>query len=364
MKSSVKDEGKELVPVPQISVIMPAYGVEGYIARAVESVLNQRFRDFELIIVDDGSPDRTGAIADEFAAKDERVRVTHQENAGAPIARNRAMARASGKYFFFMDADDWAEPDMLGDLFALAEANGLDAAVAGFYIDTYYDETHFYRQLLNVPAEIFPSRQAFREAAWRLFDKNQLYPPWNKLFRADYLRENHIEFPNTFWDDLPFNLAVFRDIERVGVTDKAYYHFIRARAESEGARYREGMYEKREEEHRWMCELYEHWGVSDPDSREMLQRRYAERVVGCVENVACPACPLSRREKTAKIREMLNNPALKHALTMAKPRSLAMKLLMLSLKTRCAPLVLLEGQFISLVKRRNGETFARLRANR
>ena len=113
-----------------------------------------------------------------------------------------------------------------------------------------------------------------------------------------------------------------------------------------------------------MCELYEHWGVSDPDSREMLQRRYAERVVGCVENVACPACPLSRREKTAKIREMLNNPALKHALTVAKPRSLAMKLLMLSLKTRCAPLVLAEGQFISLVKRRNGETFARLRANR
>lgn len=350
--------------MPQISVIMPAYRVEAYIGRAVKSVLDQRFRDFELIIVDDGSPDRTGALADEFAAGDPRVRVIHQANAGAPLARNRAMAQASGKYFFFMDADDWAEPDMLGDLFALAEENGLDAAVAGFYIDTYYDETHFHRQLLNVPAQVFPSREAFRRAAWRLFDKNQLYPPWNKLFRADYIRENHIEFPDTFWDDLPFNLAVFRDIERVGVTDRAYYHFIRARAESEGARYREGMYEKREEEHRWMLELYAHWGASDPDSEEMLQRRYAERVVGCVENVAGPRCPLSRREKREKIREMLENPALSRALAVARPRSAAMKLLMLSLKTRSVSLVLLEGEFISFVKRRWGGIFAKLRANR
>ena len=350
--------------MPQISVIMPAYRVEAYIGRAVKSVLDQRFRDFELIIVDDGSPDRTGALADEFAAGDPRVRVIHQANAGAPLARNRAMAQASGKYFFFMDADDWAEPDMLGDLFALAEENGLDAAVAGFYIDTYYDETHFHRQLLNVPAQVFPSREAFRRAAWRLFDKNQLYPPWNKLFRADYIRENHIEFPDTFWDDLPFNLAVFRDIERVGVTDRAYYHFIRARAESEGARYREGMYEKREEEHRWMLELYAHWGASDPDSEEMLQRRYAERVVGCVENVAGPRCPLSRREKREKIREMLENPALSRALAIARPRSAAMKLLMLSLKTRSVSLVLLEGEFISFVKRRWGGIFAKLRANR
>jgi len=351
--------------MPQVSVIMPAYRVEGYIARAVQSVLDQTLADFELIIVDDGSPDGTGAVADGFAARDSRVRVIHQANAGAPIARNRAMAQAQGKYFFFMDADDWAEKEMLEDLVALAEENGLDAAIAGFYIDTSFDETHFHRQLLSVPGRIFPSRQAFREEAWRLFDKNQLYPPWNKLLRADYMRDNHIEFPDTFWDDLPFNLAVFRDIGRVGVTEKAYYHFIRARAESEGARYREAMYEKREEEHRWMQELYAHWGLSgDPDSDEMIQRRYAERVVGCVENVAGPACPLPRREKRARIRGMLINPALTRALAVAKPRSAAMKLLFLSFRTRCASLVLLEGQFISFVKRHNGRLFATLRANR
>ena len=92
---------------------MPAYRVENYIERAVDSLLRQTFHDFELIIVDDGSPDATGRIADALAARDSRIRVIHQPNAGAPAARNRAMETAQGRYFFFMDADDWAEEVML-----------------------------------------------------------------------------------------------------------------------------------------------------------------------------------------------------------------------------------------------------------
>lgn len=350
--------------MPYISVIMPAYRVEHYIERAVDSLLSQTFRDFELIIVDDGSPDGTGRIADALAARDDRIRVIHQPNAGAPAARNRAMETAQGRYFFFMDADDWAEKDMLSALYALAEKHNLQAVVAGFYIDTYYDDAHFIRQTLSQPDEIFSSQADFRAAAWRLFDKNLLYTPWNKLYRADYLKENNIRFPDTFWDDFPFNLAVFRDIERVGVTERAYYHFIRARAESETARYRADMYEKREEENGWMIELYDHWQLRDPASREMIARRYAERVVGCVENVANPACPKTHRQKRQAVREMLLNPALKEALSIARPHSMTMRLLLFSFKTGCAPLVLCEGALISFVKRRCARLFTRLKAGR
>ena len=350
--------------MPSISVIMPAYRVGNYIERAVESLLRQTFRDFELIIVDDGSPDNTGRIADSLAARDDRIRVIHQPNAGAPIARNRAMNVAQGRYFFFMDADDWAEEDMLAGMYDLAEENDLQAVVAGFYIDTYYDETHFTRQMLNQPSEIFPTQAAFRAAAYRLFDKNLLYAPWNKLCRADYLKEKGICFPDTFWDDFPFNLSVFRDIERVGVTEKAYYHFIRARAESETAKYRANMYEKREDENRWMIELYDHWQVNDPASREMIARRYAERVVGCIENVANPACPESHRQKLKTLKAMLVNPALKEALGIARPRSMMMHILFFSLRTGCAPLVLCEGKVISFVKRRCVRLFAQLKAAR
>ena len=355
-------KGRESVPF--ISVIMPAYRVENYIERAVNSLLNQTFRDFELIIVDDGSPDNTGRIADSLAAQDDRIHVIHQPNAGAPIARNRAMKVAQGRYFFFMDADDWAEKDMLADMYDLAEKNNLQAVVAGFYIDTYYDDVHFTRQILSQPDEIFASQAEFRSAAYRLFDKNLLYAPWNKLCRADYLQEKGICFPNTFWDDFPFNLAVFRDIERVGVTEKAYYHFIRARAESETARYRANMYEKREDENRWMIELYDHWQVHDEASREMIARRYAERVVGCIENVANPACPKTHRQKRQAVKAMLDCPTLKQALDIARPRSMMMHILFFSLKTGCTTLVLCEGIFISFVKRHFVRLFAQLKARR
>lgn len=350
--------------MPSISVIMPAYRVENYIERAVRSLTEQTFEDFELIIVDDGSPDSTGALCDRLAQQDSRLRVIHQENAGAPAARNLAMTLATGRYFFFMDADDWAERNMLAELFQTAEQHQLQAVVAGFYIDTYYDDEHFTRQTLAQPSEIFTSQAAFRAAAYRLFDTNLLYPPWNKLFRADYLKAHGIEFPLTFWDDFPFNLAVFADIERVGVIQTPYYHFIRARAESETARYRADMYEKREEEHRWMLDLYRHWHIDDSASREMICRRYAERVIGCIENVANPACPDSYAQKCAAVRAMLKNPHLTQALSTARPHSLMMKILFISLKTRCAPLVLFEGQFISLVKRRCTRLFANLKARR
>ena len=112
-----------------------------------------------------------------------------------------------------------------------------------------------------MPSEVYPSQQLFRENAHKLFDKNLLYTPWNKLFSAQYIKENHLYFPNTFWDDFPFNLSVVRDVERVSVLEQKYYHFIRKRAESETAKYRSDMYQKREEENGWMRDLYDHWGI-------------------------------------------------------------------------------------------------------
>ena len=175
--------------------------------------------------------------------------------------------------------------------------------VSGFFIDTYCDdaETDCFRQVLQVPDQVFSTPQEFHEQAYRLFDKNQFYPPWNKLYLRSYIEEHSLRFPSTFWDDFPFVLSVLRDVEKVGVTEKPYYHFIRARAESETARYREGMYEKREEEHEWMLDLYRHWGVDDPDSMEMIYRRYSERLVGCVENVTCSDCTLPAAQKRAQI---------------------------------------------------------------
>ena len=104
---------------PKVSVIMPVWGVEKYVGRAVESILGQTLRDIELLCVDDGSPDDSGRILDLYASRDVRMRVFHQENAGAPAARNLAMNHARGEYLCFVDADEVDEqPSMPKDKLA------------------------------------------------------------------------------------------------------------------------------------------------------------------------------------------------------------------------------------------------------
>ncbi|MBR6532841.1 MAG: glycosyltransferase, partial [Clostridia bacterium] len=269
----------------KISVIMPVYKVEAYVGKAIESIQAQTLCEWELFAVDDGSPDNSGAICEEYAKNDSRIKVIHQENAGAPAARNVAIDLAVGEYMYFMDSDDWAEPTMLEDMYNIAQQNDRQLVVAGYYIDTYYTDEEKFTQEQVVPSVIYKTQKEFRENAHKLFDKNLLYTPWNKLFSSEYIKNNKLYFPNTFWDDFPFNLSVVRDIERVGVTDNKYYHFIRKRAESETARYRSDMFDKREEENGWMRDLYAHWGIMNAEIDEFISRRYIERIIGCVENV-------------------------------------------------------------------------------
>ena len=99
--------------MPAVSVIMPAYNVEPYLAASIESVRGQTFRDWEIVIVDDGSTDRTGAIADGYARRDRRIRVVHQANRGLSSARNTAMRYARGEFFALLDSDDLWDPDFL-----------------------------------------------------------------------------------------------------------------------------------------------------------------------------------------------------------------------------------------------------------
>ena len=347
-----------------VSVIMPVYGVEDYVGGAIESIQAQTLTDWELFCVDDGSKDRSGEVCDSYAAKDPRIHVIHKENGGAPSARNVAIDQAEGKYLYFCDADDWAEKTMLEDMVRIAEENGSQLVVAGFYIDTFYSDTEKFTQSQEVPSRVFATQREFREHAHELFDQNLLYTPWNKLFLASYIKDNKLYFPQTFWDDFPFNLSVVRDIEKVAVTSEKYYHFIRKREESETARYRSDMYEKREEEDGWMKDLYAYWNVSSPESKEFLDRRYIERLVGCVENLTNKNCDLSRRAKLKEIRQYITTPRAKEAVKNAQPRSGYMKVMLIPFKLRSTLLTYLESNVISYVKSGNTKLFATLKAHR
>lgn len=172
--------------MPTISVIVPVYKVEPYLRRCVDSILNQTFSDFELILVDDGSPDGCPAICDEYAQKDSRVVVIHQENGGLSAARNAgidwAFANSDSQWLHFVDSDDWIHPQMLEALLSAAEQNGLDVSITSF-------------QRLTDDSEA--DHVSFDPGCVEIWDTEELFcrknveatVAWGKLYRKELFRE-------------------------------------------------------------------------------------------------------------------------------------------------------------------------------
>ena len=195
-------ESVERLMEPKISVIMLTYNRENLVSRAIESVLSQTFSDFEYIIVDNGSSDRSGAIADGYAEKDRRIRVIHRERGNIGSGRNTGLDAAKGEYIAFIDDDDWCWQDFLEFLYNLAAPNNADVSICGAE-DKIYDEKR-----------VMSADEALIELMWRK-KYNMAFP--TKLFRRELAEK--IRFPE---DD------VFDDISQMhrllAFADTVAYH--------------------------------------------------------------------------------------------------------------------------------------------
>lgn len=202
---------------PLISVVVPVYRVEKWLHRCVDSLLMQTFRDAEFILVDDGSPDRCGAICDEYAARDDRVRVIHQNNRGLSAARNAGTALAKGRYITFVDSDDWVEPDFLEQMYAVQSSTNADVVVCGYRIEP---EGTLLGQVDAEP-ECFSAEKALEALCYQ---KSMETSAWAKLYRtADARRFLYPE--GRLFEDIATTYKFFANAERVAVCGRALYHY-------------------------------------------------------------------------------------------------------------------------------------------
>lgn len=204
---------------PLVSVIVPVYRAEMWIRQCVDSLLGQSYRNIELILVDDGSPDSSGAICDEYAATDSRVKVIHQPNGGVGIARQTGMNNATGKYVIHADPDDWVEQTMIEELVAKAIEEDADMVICD-----YYEEHKDANQYCHLELEPTPEA-AFIE---RLLITHKLSGYlWNKMIRRKCC--DGVDFPDdiTLLEDELFIIRALHvgNIRRVTYLPKAFYHY-------------------------------------------------------------------------------------------------------------------------------------------
>ena len=220
----------------EISVIVPVYNAMAYLPECVESIRNQKFTGFELILVDDGSTDESGRLCDEFAQKDKRIKVMHKKNGGSNSARNTGLNVACGKYVCYVDCDDLLSEDALWGLFFYAEENNLDMAVADL---TCFSKDSRIKRSQAMPEGILDKTRLNDEFYPRmLFQEEFCFGAMptlcSKLFLRDLLLKNQSMVDEKIWmgEDGAITYPCYLDAERVGYLKGKEYYFYRMNSSS------------------------------------------------------------------------------------------------------------------------------------
>ncbi|MBE5958646.1 MAG: glycosyltransferase family 2 protein [Lachnospiraceae bacterium] len=211
---------------PIISIIVPVYKVEKYLNKCVDSVLNQTFTDFELILVDDGSPDKCPKICDDYAQKDNRIVVIHKKNGGLSDARNSGLEIAKGEFIAFLDSDDYAASDMYEKLYKQITENNADMAICNYIHVEETEDGIKELEKYQVPCNKSYNREQFIE---ELLKEHGGYfvPVWNKLYRK-YLFEG-LRFPKgkINEDEFVIHHIVQKCNKIICISDKLHYYLHR-----------------------------------------------------------------------------------------------------------------------------------------
>lgn len=206
--------------MPKITVVVPVYKVEEYLDRCISSIINQTFKDFELILVDDGSPDNCPQMCEEWKKKDDRVLVIHQENQGLSAARNSGIKIAKGEYLTFVDSDDWISATMLEDLYRLSIKYKADISVCNFV----RTDCQLKIEKNNIEEKIY-NQEEFMKVILKVNSNRTIHYAWAKLYHREVIDVDHYPVGMLNEDVEGMFKAVMRSKTIVETNKIGYFYF-------------------------------------------------------------------------------------------------------------------------------------------
>lgn len=306
-----------------ISIIVPVYNVEAYLPQCLDSLINQTYQNIEILCVNDGSPDRSGEILREYAARDSRVRVIEQENRGASVARNQGLTVAQGDYIMFVDGDDWIELDTCQRAVEAAKKHNSDV-VFWSYVREYEHESK--EKLMPLDDETVlrgnEARNMLHRRQLGLVGEELSHPEyadsmvtvWGKLYSRKLLQQSDAKFVDIrkigTSEDAMFNLEALRGIDTAVYIKQCLYHYRKNNLDSVTTRY------KAELSHQWNClfdmmQEYIKKNQLPASYAQALQNRISLSVLGLGLNIM--SAPASGREKISMIKNVISAPRYREA---------------------------------------------------
>lgn len=204
-----------------ITIMIPAYNAEKYIGRCLESLKNQTYKDIEIVIVNDGSKDKTQSICEEYVRKDSRFRLINQKNGGEGTARNVGIREAKGQYLCFVDADDYVETDFIENMYQMHLEHNVDLVICGF---TERKDSEIINQTSG-PVEIMNQEDAMEKLLREDSFKGYV---WNKMFNMQIIRDNQMQFDVSLavWTDVLFAFQYILHIKKAVFNPRPTYNYI------------------------------------------------------------------------------------------------------------------------------------------
>lgn len=255
-----------------VSIIVPVYNVESYLDECIQSIVSQTYKDWECILIDDGSTDKSGYICDTWAEKEIRIYVIHQTNQGVSVTRNTGIQHAKGEYITFIDSDDWIDSDYLEALNAAMQNYHADLVVSGLIHNYYNGKIKTY-----IPQSIPSFNLNIQNISYfvSLNKMHLLYPPYIKLYKTCIIKEHKIEFNKqySFGEDLLFNYDYLNHVKTITCINKASYHYRIIGCNTLSSKLRQDQFETDYAQWKVLQSFYQRKDLWTKEAKKLLYQR-------------------------------------------------------------------------------------------
>ena len=275
----------------KLSVIIPVYNTEKYLEKCINSILNQTYKNLEVILINDGSTDSSGIICEKMKGKDKRIILIHSENRGVSVARNIGISRATGKYISFVDSDDYISSDMYTDM--IKNINDVSMPICGYnYMDDIGNK-------IGEKNAYITECEILKKDFFLLCENFILNSPVNKIFHADIIKKYNIKFDNSLslGEDLIFVLDYIKYIDKFIIINKHFYQYLVTNSYSLSQKYRSDFLDIQKRIIEETYNKFKEYNIDFEPYKERFYTRSLDLIMQAMNNTMSKDNDLSIREK-------------------------------------------------------------------
>lgn len=296
---------------PLFSIVMPVYGVEKYLERAISCFLKQTYSDFELILVDDCSPDNCPRICDTYKERDSRISVLHlSKNGGLSNARNQGLTVAKGQYILFPDSDDYVDLTLLEDLHSTIEESKPDVIVFGT-VEEYEDEhgNIIDHNTITYEAMNLSKPEDIATHVIRLEQKTLYGYAWNKCYKRFLFETYSLQFTKiTLIEDIVFNIQTFDHVQNISILSSAPYHYMKRLEGSLTGKFLPDYYQLSHKRVELLYDQFQRWGSLTPSVKQILGNILGRYFYSALMRNCDPRAKMSHRDRINWTKSALMDP--------------------------------------------------------